>query len=55
MLDLICAIPESVGWFINGFLGCVAVQLWYKVIKCIIEMIKERREDAEEEEMIYES
>ena len=57
MLEFICSIPESIGWTIVGFTAAFALMMCIKVIKCIIEMVKDRMEDDEEEmeEMIHDA
>ena len=49
MLEMICAIPEKVGWMIVGALGMACTIMGWKVGKLIYIAIKERLEDDEEE------
>ena len=49
MLEMICAIPENVGWMMVGALGMACVIMGWKVGKLIYIAIKERMEDDEEE------
>lgn len=51
MLNLLCAIPENVGWMIVGAVGCICFQMWVKVMKCGIEMIKDRLTDDDDDEI----
>ena len=45
MLKMICVIPEEIGWAIVGFVGVFALIMAVKVIKVIVEAVKERMED----------
>ena len=47
MLKIICAIPEEIGWAIVGFGGVFTLIMIAKVVKVIVEAIKERMEDDE--------
>lgn len=49
MLEMICAIPEEIGWVLVGFVGAFALMMAIKLGKVIIEVIKERMEDDEED------
>ena len=49
MMNLICAIPEHIGWMLVGALGAYASVAGWKVGKCIYKAIKERFEEEEEE------
>ena len=49
MMELICAIPENIGWVIVGAMGMLAVVMMVKLGKLIATAIKERLEDAKEE------
>ena len=48
MLKMICAIPEEIGWAIVGFVGVFTLIMVAKVVKVIVEAVKERVEDNEE-------
>ena len=48
MLKIICAIPEEIGWALVGFIGVFALIMIAKVVKVIVEAVKERMEDNEE-------
>ena len=48
MLEMICKIPEEIGWALVGFVGAFALMMTIKVGKVIVEAIKERMEDDEE-------
>ncbi len=50
MLDLICAIPDHIGWVIVGVVGCLCVEMLGLVIGTVVQAIKERIEDRNEEE-----
>ena len=45
MLKMICVIPEEIGWIIVGFVGVFTLIMLAKVIKVIVEAVKERMED----------
>ena len=47
MLKMICAIPEEIGWAIVGFVGVFTLIMAVKVVKVIVEAVKERMEDYE--------
>lgn len=48
MLKILCAIPEEIGWAIVGFVGVFTLIMAVKVVKVIVEAVKERMEDNEE-------
>ena len=48
MLKILCVIPEEIGWAIVGFVGVFTLIMVAKVVKVIVEAIKERMEDNEE-------
>ena len=48
MLKMICAIPEEIGWVIVGFVGVFTLIMAVKVVKVIVEAVKERMEDNKE-------
>ena len=50
MLELICAIPENVGWMLVGAAGALCAMMGWKVGKMIYIAIKERIEENNEEE-----
>jgi len=47
MLELICAIPEEIGWLMCGVAGGACVNMFIKLVRIIVEMIKDRLEDNE--------
>ena len=47
MLKIICAIPEEIGWALVGFIGVFTLIMVVKVVKVIVEAVKERTEDNE--------
>ena len=49
MLEMICAIPENIGWSLVGAVGILALVTLVGVIKDIATAIKERMEATEEE------
>ena len=48
MLKIICAIPEEIGWALVGFIGVFTLIMVAKVVKVIVEAVKERMEDNKE-------
>ena len=48
MLKMICVIPEEIGWALVGFIGVFTLIMAVKVVKVIVEAVKERMEDNEE-------
>ena len=48
MLKMICVIPEEIGWVIVGFIGVFTLIMIAKVVKVIVEAVKERMEDNKE-------
>lgn len=48
MLKILCVIPEEIGWAIVGFVGVFTLIMVAKVVKVIVEAVKERMEDNEE-------
>lgn len=49
MLELICAIPDHIGWVIVGAVGMLCVEMFGLLIGTVVQAIKERLEDDEEE------
>ena len=45
---MICTIPEEIGWAVVGFIGVFALIMVAKVVKVIVEAVKERMEDNKE-------
>ena len=45
MLELLCAIPEEIGWVAVGVVGTLCVMMTIKLIKLFIKMYKERYEE----------
>lgn len=50
MLEIICAIPEEIGWVLVGFVGAYDLMMVIKLGKVIVKAIKERLEDDDEED-----
>ena len=48
MLKMICIIPEEIGWAIVSFVGVFTLIMLAKVVKVIVEAVKERMEDNKE-------
>ncbi len=49
MLELICSIPDHIGWVIVGVVGCLCVEMLGLLIGTIVQAIQERIEDRKEE------
>lgn len=47
MLEMICAIPENIGWVMVGAVGMLCVVMLVKLGKIVVEMIKDRIEENE--------
>ena len=47
MLKMICVIPEEIGLALVGFIGVFTLIMIVKVVKVIVEAVKERMEDDE--------
>ena len=45
MLELICAIPDSIGWTMVGFTEALCVMATFRLGKIFFEMWKDRHED----------
>ena len=48
MLKIICVIPEEIGCVLVGFIGVFTLIMAAKVVKVIVEAVKERMEDNKE-------
>ena len=48
MLKMICVIPEEIGWALVCFIGVFTLIMAAKVVKVIVEAVKERMEGNEE-------
>lgn len=49
MLELLCKIPENVGWMLVGVVGTLCVIMAVKLGKLFVQMWKEWHEPDEEE------
>lgn len=49
MLELICSIPENIGWVIVGFTACLCMVMAIKLGKVFIQMWRDRHEVDEGE------
>ena len=50
MLEMICAIPEEIGWVLVGIAGTLCAMMLFKLGKLFVQMWKERHEEDNEEE-----
>ena len=49
-MNLINAIPEHIGWMIVGAAGLLALEMLGLLIGTVVDMIRDRLQDDEEEE-----
>ena len=49
MMNLICAIPEEIGWVIVGAVGMLALEMLGLLVGTVVDMVRERMMDDEEE------
>lgn len=50
MMNLICAIPDHVGWMIVGAVGMLALEMFGLLVGTVVDMVRERMMDDEAEE-----
>ena len=50
MLEMICAIPENIGWVVVGAVGMLCAVMLVKLGKVVVKMIKNHIEENESEE-----
>ena len=50
IMNLINAIPEHIGWIIVGAVGMLALEMLGLLIGTVVDMIRDRLQDDEEEE-----
>ena len=50
MLEMICAIPEEIGWVLVGIVGTLCAMMLFKLGKLFVQMWKERHEEEDDEE-----
>lgn len=48
-INLICSIPDNIGWAMVGFVGAFALMMGVKLAKLFIQMWREWHEDDEVE------
>ena len=51
MMNLICAIPEHIGWIIVGAVGMLALEMCGLLIGTVVDMIRDRLMNDEESEV----
>ena len=49
LMNWICSIPENVGWVIVGAVGMLAIEMLGLLIGTVVDMIRDRLADDEEE------
>ena len=50
MMNLICAIPDHIGWMIVGAVGMLALEMCGLLIRTVVDMVRDRMMDDEAEE-----
>ena len=50
MMNLICAIPDHIGWMIVGAVGMLALEMFGLLVGTVVDMVRERMMDDEVEE-----
>jgi hypothetical protein len=50
MLELLCKIPDHIGWMLVGIVGTLCAVMLVKLGKLFVQMWKERHEEDNEEE-----
>ena len=50
MMNLICAIPDHIGWMIVGAVGMLALEMFGLLVGTVVDMVRERMMDDEAEE-----
>ena len=48
LMNLICAIPEHIGWVIVGAVGMLALEMLGLLIGTVVDMIRDRLQDDED-------
>ena len=49
MMNLICAIPDHIGWMIVGAVGMLALEMFGLLIGTVVDMIRDRMINDDEE------
>ena len=50
MLELLCKIPDSIGWMLVGILSALCAVMLFNLGKILVQMWKERHEEDDGEE-----
>jgi hypothetical protein len=50
LMNWICSIPEEIGWVIVGAVGMLCLEMFGLLIGTVVDMIRERMMDDDEEE-----
>ena len=50
-MNLICAIPDHIGWMIVGAVGMLALEMFGLLVGTVVDMVRERMMDEEESEV----
>ena len=49
MLELLCKIPDHIGWMLVGILGTLCAVMLFNLGKILVQMRKDRQEEESEE------
>ena len=50
LLEMICAIPEHIGWVIVGAVGMLALEMCGLLIGTVVDMVRDRLTNYDDEE-----
>lgn len=50
LLEMICSIPDPVGWALVGFVGCLALEMCGLLIGTVVDMVRDRLTNYDDEE-----
>lgn len=49
MMNLICSIPNHIGWMLVGAVGMLTLEMFGLLVGTIVDMVRERMMDDDEE------
>lgn len=49
MMNLICSIPDHIGWMLVGAVGMLTLEMFGLLVGTIVDMVRERMMDDDEE------
>lgn len=50
LLEMICSIPDHIGWMLVGFFGCLCLEVVGLLIGTVVDMIRDRLTNYDDEE-----